>query len=49
MIINDMCEAKAKEKVIHDWVAQKQKSVYVYIEEGWRNCEFKYDWLKEGK
>ena len=24
-------------------------SVYVYIEEGWRNCEFEYDWLKTGK
>ena len=49
MIIKDMCEAQAKEKIIHDWVAKKQKSVYVYIEEGWRNCEFEYDWLKKGK
>ena len=49
MIIKEMCEAQAKEKIIHDWVVQKQKSVYVYIEEGWRNCEFKYDWLKKGK
>ena len=49
MIIKDMCEAQAKEKIIHDWVAKKQKSVYVYMEEGWRNCEFEYDWLKKGK
>jgi peptidyl-prolyl cis-trans isomerase SurA len=49
MIIKEMCEAQAKEKIIHDWVAKKQKSVYVYIEEGWRNCEFEYDWLKKGK
>ena len=49
MIIKEMCEADAKEKIIHDWVVQKQKSVYVYIEEGWRNCEFQYDWLKNGK
>ena len=48
MILKEMCEAVAKEKIIHDWVVQKQKSVYVYIEEGWRNCEFKYDWLKKG-
>ena len=48
MIIKDMCEVQTKEKIIHDWVIQKQKSVYVYIEEGWRNCEFKYDWLKKG-
>jgi len=49
MIIKDMCEAVEKEKIIHDWVEQKQKSVYVYIEEGWRNCEFQYDWLKKEK
>ena len=49
MIIKEMCEAQAKEKIIHDWVEQKQKSVYVYIEEGWRNCEFKYDWLKNNQ
>ena len=49
MIIKDMCEASAKEKIIRDWLIQKQKSVYVYIEEGWRNCDFKYDWLKTGK
>ena len=49
MIIKEMCEANAKEKILHDWVEQKQKTVYVYIEESWRNCEFKYDWLKKGK
>ncbi len=46
MIIKEMCEANAKEKILRDWVIQKQKSVYVYIEEGWRNCDFKYDWLQ---
>ena len=49
MIIKEMCEAKSKEDIIRDWVIQKQKNVYVYIEEGWRNCEFKYDWLKKDK
>jgi len=49
MIIKEMCEASAKEKLIRDWVTQKQKNVYVYIEEGWRNCDFKYDWLKKDK
>jgi len=46
MIIKDMCEAASKEKILRDWVIQKQKSVYVYIEDSWRNCDFKYDWLK---
>ncbi len=49
MIIKDMCEASSKEQILRDWVTQKQKSVYVYIEESWRNCDFKYDWLKNGK
>ncbi len=49
MIIKDMCEAKEREKIIREWVEKKQKSVYVYIEEGWRDCDFKYDWLKKGK
>ena len=49
MIIKDMCEAKEREKIIREWVEKKLKSVYVYIEEGWRNCDFKYDWLKKGK
>ena len=49
MTIKDMCEAQERENIIHDWVEKKQKSVYVFIEEGWRNCEFEYDWLKKGK
>ena len=49
MVIKEMYESVAKEKILRDWVAQKQKSVYVYIEEGWRNCDFQYDWLKTNK
>lgn len=49
MVIKEMCEMSAKEKILRDWVNQKQKSVYVYIEEGWRNCEFEYDWLRTNK
>lgn len=49
MIIKEMCENQTREKIIHDWVVKKQKSIYVYIEEGWRNCEFEYDWLRKGE
>ena len=49
MVIKEMCEGRAKEKILRDWVVEKQKSVYVYIEESWRNCDFKYDWLKTNK
>lgn len=34
--------------IIENWIKQKQKSTYVYIEDNWRNCEFKYDWLHKG-
>ena len=30
-----------------DWIAKKQKETFVRIEDGWKNCEFKYDgWVK---
>lgn len=45
--IKDMYEAKRKQQIIDDWVKKKQQSTYVYIDPGWRNCEFKYNWLKK--
>lgn len=45
--IKDMYENKKKAEIIEAWVKEKQKNTYVYIEEGWRNCEFKYDWIKK--
>ncbi len=42
-----MYEAAAKSKIITDWVENKIKSTYVYIEDGWRNCKFQHEgWLK---
>lgn len=32
-------------EIIEKWIKDKQKSTYVYIEDNWRNCDFKYDWL----
>ena len=29
-----------------DWIKNKQKNTYVRIEEGWRDCEFQYQWGK---
>lgn len=47
--LKSMCENHTKEKILEDWIKEKQKTTYVYIEEGWRNCDFKYDWLKTKK
>ena len=44
-MIKAMYENSTKAKIIEDWIRRKQKDTYVRIEEGWRNCEFRYDWL----
>lgn len=45
--IKSLYEDKTKNAIIADWIAKKQKETFVRIEDGWRNCEFKYDgWLK---
>ena len=46
-MIRAMYENSAKAKVIEDWIEKKKKETYVRIEEGWRDCEFKYDWLNK--
>lgn len=46
--LKGMYENNKKAKIIDDWVKKKQKETYVRIEDGWRNCEFKYEgWLKK--
>ena len=42
-----MYENHRKAEIIDEWVKQKQKSTYVYIEDNWRDCEFRYPWLKK--
>ncbi len=44
-VLKDLYEGHKREEIITKWVEEKQKSTYVYIEEGWRNCEFKYNWM----
>ena len=46
-LIKDVYELSAKNKIITDWIENKIKSTYVYIEEGWRDCQFQHEgWLK---
>ena len=45
--IKSMCENAKKEKILEDWILEQQQKTYVFIEDGWRNCEFKYNWLKK--
>jgi len=43
-----MVEDRKREELLRDWVIKKQKTIYVRITEGWRNCDFQYPgWIKE--
>ncbi len=48
-VLKDLYENHKRQEIIEKWVKDKQKTTYVYIEEGWRNCEFQYDWLNSNK
>ena len=44
--VKSMYENSKKQQIIADWIKNKQKNTYVRIEEGWRYCEFQYQWGK---
>lgn len=45
--LKEMVLQKKREKIIEDWIREKQQEVYVRINENWRNCEFQYPgWIK---
>ena len=45
--LKTMVEDRKREELLRDWVAKKQKTVYVRIADGWRNCDFQYPgWIR---
>lgn len=44
-VMKNIYENHRKAEIIDNWVKEKQRSTYVFIDENWRNCEFKYPWL----
>ncbi len=48
-VMKELYENHKRQEIIEKWVEEKQKTTYVYIEEGWRNCEFQYNWLNISK
>lgn len=46
-VLKNMYEQSQRQKIITDWVKKKQQNTYIRIEEGWRNCDFEYDWVKK--
>ena len=46
--LKGIVEARKREELLNNWILKKQKTTYVRISEGWRNCDFKYPgWVKE--
>lgn len=46
--LKGMYESKRKSEIIDSWIRRKQIETYIRIDEGWRNCEFRYSgWLKD--
>ncbi len=48
-VLKDLYENHKRREIIEKWIEEKQKTTYVYIEEGWRDCEFQYNWLNINK
>jgi len=47
-LLKQMVQSSKSEKILNDWVLQKQKKTYVHIDEKWSNCEFRYPgWVKK--
>lgn len=48
ILIRNMYEAAERDRIIAEWVEKKIRETYVRIEEGYRNCDFRYDgWIRE--
>ena len=46
--LKSLVEMKRREELLNDWIAKKQKTTYVRISDGWKNCDFLYPgWIKE--
>lgn len=47
-LLKQMVQSAKSEKIIADWIVQKQKKTYVRIDEKWSNCEFQHPgWIKK--
>ncbi len=46
-VLKNLVLAKKKEEKLQEWIREKQRTTYVRINEGWRDCEFQYPgWVK---
>lgn len=46
--LKTLVENRKKDEIINDWILSKQKSTFIRIADGWRECDFRYPgWIKE--
>lgn len=46
-VLRSIVEDKKSEKMINNWIKEKQRNTYIRINEDWRDCEFEYPgWIK---
>ncbi len=47
-LLKQMVQSSKSEKIIADWIIQKQKKTYVHIDDKWSNCEFVHPgWVRK--
>jgi peptidyl-prolyl cis-trans isomerase SurA len=47
-LFKQMVQSTKREKIIENWITEKQKKTYVRMSENWGNCEFKHPgWIKK--
>ena len=46
--LKNMYVSYKSEEKLHDWIAEKQKNIYVKIGDKWKDCDFQYPgWIKD--
>lgn len=46
--LKTIVEEKKKEELLNEWIRKQQKTTYVRISDGWKNCDFRFPgWIKE--
>jgi peptidyl-prolyl cis-trans isomerase SurA len=47
-LLKQLVQNQKSEKIIAEWIVQKQKKTYVHIDEKWSNCEFQHPgWIRK--
>ena len=46
-LISNMTQSKKQSEVVNEWISGKVGNFFIKVDENYRTCEFKYDWLPE--